>query len=192
MVLGERGHATVHGGLLAMGSLLAAFVLCGCQAPDPIEPQLYSRTPADLETRRLLENPAFVGVTAESDDQGTAFISHASNHGGDGRVAWVRPEYLADLDCQVSVAVHFENDRDGDVRYCLGRLIANVYDGDRSEFLGRIVRFQELMYTPKPGEEWILHDGRDSRDVVRAALFEDLLAALGRSVPETAPALAGD
>jgi hypothetical protein len=45
MVGVKRGPATMKWTMLPIAGLLAACVLCGCQAPEPIEPQLYSRTP---------------------------------------------------------------------------------------------------------------------------------------------------
>ena len=160
-----------------MGLLLAA-LLAGCA--EPIEAEFYSRTPATAAQWSAGRPGAElrVGVGPESPLTGGAFISYAASKGAFAHVDWLRPEHIENLDCVVECALTFEHEGGGNVAYCLGRLVANVYTPDHSRLIDRTIKFHEAMYTPQRKDDQFTHDGRDVHAILQAALFDELIEHL--------------
>ncbi len=169
--------------------VILGIVTCAGGCAEPIKTEYYSRTPP-TEPQWRPGGPASslrVGIGAESMEDGGTFAAYASGQGAFEYLGWARPELIPGLDCQVECAVSFEHAGDKQVHYCLGRLVANIYNADHSALLDRVVRFHEAMYTSKSKEHQFTHDGQNVHEVVRERLFDELIAYL-----ETAPEVAKD
>lgn len=104
-----------------------------------------------------------------------AFINQASQMRCFEYVGYVTPENLSRLDYQVELTVTYEHEGNNQVQYCLGRVIANIYNSDHSQLQHRVVRFHEAMYTPGKRNLAFAHDGTDIHSAVQQALFSDLI-----------------
>jgi hypothetical protein len=160
--------------------VLAGFlgIVAGCA--KPIQTELYSRTPDDgpAASTRPAATALRVGMGGDEAAVGAAFIAHAANRQAFASIGWARPENLHELDCQVECTLAFEHGGDSQVHYCLGRLVANIYNADHSRLLDRTVKFHEAMYTPHPRLAHLAHDGTEIEARLRSALFDELIAHL--------------
>ena len=107
-----------------------------------------------------------------------AFIEHAAKSRCFKYVGQATPENLSRLDLLIELTVSYEHEGSGNVHYCLGRLIANVYNADHSQFLHRFVKFHEAMYTPGKRDHAFAHDGGDVQAALQRALFDELIGSL--------------
>ena len=169
--------------------VILSAVTCAGGCAEPIKTEYYSRTPpTELQWRPSKPASSLrVGIGAESMEDGGTFATYARRQGAFKYIGWARPKLIPDLDCQVECAVSFEHGGGKQVHYCLGRLVANIYNADHSALLDRTVRFYEAMYTSKSKEHQFTHDGQDVHKVVRERLFDELIVYLG-----TAPEVAKD
>jgi hypothetical protein len=119
--------------------------------------------------------PLRVGVGAESMATGQAFISYAASTGVFDFVGWAMPDNVVSLTYQLECTVSFEHDGDSQVHYCLGRLIANVYNADHSRLLERIVKFHEAMYTPRRDDRRYTHESVNVHGTLQNKLFDELI-----------------
>ena len=79
------------------------------------------------------------------------------------------------IDCQLVLMLSFEHSGDSHVHYCLGRLIANIYDGAHARLIGRVVKLHEAMYTSSKNNPHTTHDGISVQGVLRDKLFDELI-----------------
>lgn len=191
----------------SLGALVALSLL-GLNCSKPKTLQYYSRTPEDIKAAKNLPQgrPLRVGVsvdvprpvrpvrandvafdpmiaeaTAYQEARATtqSFLAHALQSGKFQSVDWVRPETMEQLDCQVELSVSLESSPGPGVRYCLGRITANIYNRDHSNLLDRVSLFHEAMYTPKGSNQLhIAHGGSNVHEVVQAALFDQFIGYL--------------
>ncbi|MCO6437285.1 MAG: hypothetical protein J5J06_09390 [Phycisphaerae bacterium] len=112
-------------------------------------------------------------------DTAEAFISQAKDSGRFESIGWVRPETMQALDCQLELSVSLESSSQKGVRYCLGRIVANIYDNEHSRLLDRVVLFHEVMYTPRNSKQpYVAYDGSSVHKIVRTGLFDQLMCYL--------------
>ena len=160
-------------------SVLALALLCGCA--KPIKTEYYSRTPVDVPSADMVSvcdgdvQTLRVGVGAESMATGQAFVSYAASTGVFDFVGWAMPDNVESLAYQLECTVSFEHDGDSQVHYCLGRLIANVYNADHSKLLERAAKFHEAMYTPSRGDRRYTHEGVNVHGTLQDKLFDELI-----------------
>jgi hypothetical protein len=128
-----------------------------------------------------------VGLGCEQVAAAEAFVAHAQRRGAFAFVGWATPDNLDKIDCQVDCKLSFRHEGDKQVHYCLGSLVANVYNPDHSRLLARVMRFHEAMYSTEPKNPALTHDGRNMPDALQAALFDELIEYL-KSPTTTAPA----
>lgn len=186
----------------------------GCAKPIPTE--YYSRTPPSAAPRELPGGKALrVGVSvdvtwalesvratkakrdvgvipdvlyAPARELAEAFITHARDRSAFAEVDWVRPQRVEALDYQVELLVSFEYGGGKSPKYCLGRLVANLYSADHSKLLDRAVFFHEAMYTSKDSKQpQRTLAGEDVLVALRAALFDQLIARMTKAVPAAEP-----
>lgn len=191
----------------SLGALVVTCLL-GLNCSKPKTLQYYSRTPEDIKAAKNLPQgrPLRVGVSVDvprpvrpvrANDvafdpmiaEGAAyqearattqtFLAHALQSGKFQSVDWVRPETMEQLDCQVELSVTLDSSPGPGVRYCLGRITANIYNRDHSILFDRVSLFHEAMYTPKGSNQLhIAHDGSNVHEVVQTALFDQLIRYL--------------
>lgn len=107
--------------------------------------------------------------------QAAAFLTYASTANAFGRIAFVTPTNVQGIDCQLELMLSFEHSGDSQVHYCLGRLIANIYDGAHAQLIGRVIKFHEAMYTASKNNPDTTHDGIQVQNVLREKLFDELI-----------------
>ena len=179
---------------------LGTFVV-GVGCAKPITTEYYSRSPVARADWRL-DKPSGelrVGVGGDSAHrnvseeavlmkQAGAFVSHAA--GSFRKIELLSPENVESLDCQIELMLSFEHAGDKQVHYCLGRLIANVYDPAHARLLSRVVKFHEAMYTPAEKNVDATHDGDSVPVKLQSVLFDELIAEFKTAcgAPNTAPA----
>ncbi len=168
--------------------LTAVFAVNGCA--KPIETRIYTRTPPGDVPPSLGRSGASlrIGLGCEAPADAEAFIAHAQHCGAFAFVDWARPENLDQIDCQIDCKLSFRHEGDKQVHYCLGTLVANIYNPDHSRFLARVMRFHEAMYSTDPKNPALTHNGRNMPEALRKALFDELIQYLINSPTTTAPA----
>jgi glutamine amidotransferase-like uncharacterized protein len=87
----------------------------------------------------------------------------------------VTPTNVQGIDCQLELVLSFEHSGDTQVHYCLGRLVANIYDRGHAQLIGRVVKFHEAMYTASKDNSDTTHDGIRVQNVLREKLFDELI-----------------
>lgn len=107
--------------------------------------------------------------------QAGAFLNYASTANAFGKIAFVTPTNVQGIDCQLELMLSFEHAGDSQVHYCLGRLIANIYDGAHAQLIGRVVKFHEAIYTSSKNNPDTTHDGIQVQNVLREKLFDELI-----------------
>lgn len=115
--------------------------------------------------------------------QAQEFIAYARQKHCFKSIEEVTPENLEKVDLQLELSFAFDEDGDSNVHYCLGRLVANIYNSDHSVLLYRPVRFYEAMYTPSKNRRDLAHDGVEVRATVRRGLFDELIQVLSAASP---------
>lgn len=142
-----------------------------------VRPTANSAAPAAIP----LSGPELLAAVNADSKMGAiarAFIQRAAHSKHFKFVGYATPENISSLDMIIELTTAYEHDGNDHVQYCLGRLIANVYDADHSEFLHRIVRFHEAMYTPRKGNPTFTHDGTNVHNRLQNALFDELIESL--------------
>jgi len=202
---------------MTFAALTTMAMLFGAGCAKPIAPLYYTRTPLDVTTANGLPKGrglrVGVGVDLSVSPQprggrnapaglaaaeataylvaqqvAEAFIQHAREREAFANVNWVLPEDVGTLDCQLEIDLSYEESGNRQAHYCLGRLVANIYNGDHSQLLDRAVFFHEAMYTAKDSKQsHMTSTGEDARASLRSALFEELINFMtgSASVPAT-------
>jgi len=169
----SRDLATISAGMMLMSS-----------CAKPIQTSLYTRTPLGGISRpiHIRGGPLRIGMGCEDPTSAMAFIRYARNRGAFGFMGWARPVNLDTLDYQIDCTLSFEHEGNDQVHYCLGRIVANIYNADHSQLLARVMRFHEAMYTANPKTPAFAHDGQDIVKDLQEALFNELIAYLNSDV----------